>query len=85
MDFWGQGGLGAGGEGETLGDRVGFWGQGGVLETGWGSGDTVSLRGLLVGSWGLELRDDFLGVPGGLRGGVAPLPFTRLSPDNRKL
>ena len=30
---------------------------------------------------GLELRDRvFLGVPGGVRGGVTPLPFTRLSP-----
>jgi hypothetical protein len=34
---------------------------------------------------GLELLDNvFLGVPGGVCGGVAPLPFARLSPETSK-
>lgn len=34
---------------------------------------------------GLELRERvFFGVPGGVRGGVTPFPFTLLSPDTEK-
>lgn len=38
----------------------------------------------IPGVLGLELRDKvFFGVPGGVLGGVTPLPFTRLSPGKK--
>ncbi len=50
------------------------------LET---QGDGPSARRSPALVFGLELRDAvFFGVPGGVRGGVAPFPFTRLSPAN---